>query len=248
MKKAIVVLTKGYLNNDHYHSLIERNKSIDKNLIDRSIDIIIFHEGNITENQQRHIIKESPDKLNIIFKTFLFNLEKNKIKLEEEKDFKHGYRHMCHFWFCDFIKECVEYDKIIRIDEDVKIMTNIDYCFEQLNKYLFLGAKIIGDCDSVTIGLNDFSLDFFRKNNKNVEKRGVSGIYTNFSGFSLDKIGSNELLKKYQKAVSDSDMIYKKRWGDLPLWGDAIEYIFGNDTMSIDKDIKYYHVNEKINC
>jgi hypothetical protein len=36
-------------------------------------------------------------------------------------------------------------------------------------------------------------------------------------------------------------MIYRRRWGDLPLWGEVIYYIFGSELLKIDKDIKYFH-------
>jgi hypothetical protein len=59
-KNAIVVLTKGYNGNEEYQELIDRNNSIYNifySLIDNkeNYDIIIFHEGNITEEQQIYI-------------------------------------------------------------------------------------------------------------------------------------------------------------------------------------------------
>jgi len=36
-------------------------------------------------------------------------------------------------------------------------------------------------------------------------------------------------------------MIYERRWGDLPLWGEVIYYIFGEETMKVDNNIMYYH-------
>jgi hypothetical protein len=56
---AFVVLTRGYNEDEQYNILIERNKSIyevfynklaDENKM--QYDIIIFHEGNINEQQQ----------------------------------------------------------------------------------------------------------------------------------------------------------------------------------------------------
>ena len=61
MKNAIVVLTKGYKKLKFYHKLITRNISIYNHIfIQHKInfneyDIIIFHEGNITNEQQIYI-------------------------------------------------------------------------------------------------------------------------------------------------------------------------------------------------
>ena len=68
-----------------------------------------------------------------------------------------------------------------------------------------------------------------------------SGPYTNLIGFSLDKIRNNEAFQKYKTDIDNSNMIYKRRWGDLPLWGEVIYYIFGNETLKIDNTIKYFH-------
>jgi hypothetical protein len=45
----------------------------------------------------------------------------------------------------------------------------------------------------------------------------------------------------YIEEISKSNYIYLYRWGDLPLWGEAITYILGNDSLVIDKEIRYYH-------
>jgi hypothetical protein len=68
MKKAVVVLTRGYDNIDEYNSLIQRNISIAINLRDKiNTPIIIFHEGNISSIHQDFISKKTP-LLNIIGK------------------------------------------------------------------------------------------------------------------------------------------------------------------------------------
>ena len=66
MKKTVVVLTRGYDDINKYRQLIKRNKSILKNLYDVSIDIIIFHEGNINIQHQEYIQSQTP-LLKIIF-------------------------------------------------------------------------------------------------------------------------------------------------------------------------------------
>jgi hypothetical protein len=60
-------------------------------------------------------------------------------------------------------------------------------------------------------------------------------------GVSLNKIHTNEAFQKYKNEVDGSEMIYKRRWGDLPLWGEAIYYIFGDDSLCTDNSIRYFH-------
>ena len=55
MSKCIAVLTRGYPTISEYDQLIKRNIHISKNLNDKSLDILIFHEGNITEEHQIYI-------------------------------------------------------------------------------------------------------------------------------------------------------------------------------------------------
>ena len=59
-KNAIVVLTRGYDNLNEYNDIIERNISIYENLINKSIPIIIFHEGNILLSHQEFIKEHTP--------------------------------------------------------------------------------------------------------------------------------------------------------------------------------------------
>ena len=54
------------------------------------------------------------------------------------------------------------------------------------------------------------------------------------------------MFEKYRIEIDTNHLIYKKRWGDLPLWGEIIYYIFGDETMKIDKDIKYFHGSHEI--
>ena len=58
-------------------------------------------------------------------------------------------------------------------------------------------------------------------------------------------IRENQILKKYIEEVEKSNRIYSHRWGDLPLWGEAIDYIFGRNSISILESLKYYHESHK---
>jgi len=250
MKTCIAVLTRGYKNIDNYLKLITRNKHIEKYLKNKTIDILIFHEGNITNGQQIHISSKTPS-LNIIFVNITgkaFTPEKKMIKLNPNVKIgvELGYRHMCSFWFVDFWKFVDNYDYLLRIDEDCFVNFNIDDIFVKLNDKLFIAGRSCNDAPSVTIGLNELTLNFIKNNSnnyafkKNIPKH-PNGPYTNLFGLSLGKIRKNEIFKKYVKKIETSDKIYERRWGDLPLFGEVIYYIFGEDTLLLDKSIKYFH-------
>ena len=248
--KCIACLTRGYNNMEEYKKLIKRNKHIINNLNDKNIDILIFHEGNITEEQQKNIHNETPE-LNIEFINIthiaFFDDKKNiENEIDEVKHFSLGYRHMCSFWFINFFEIVKKYDKLLRIDEDCFIDSNIDDIFLQLNKYIFVSATICSDVDFATRGLNDFSLHFLFKNKedfafKTFIPKSPFGPYTNLIGFDLNKVINNNAFQKYKNEIDNSNMIYKRRWGDMPLWGEAIYYFFGEDLLKIDHTIKYFH-------
>ena len=233
---AVVILTRGYKELSKYNDLIKRNVSISKNLINKNIDIIIFHEGNITENQQIYISKFTPE-LNIIFKNVEF-LNKNVIFDKDTLHFNIGYRHMCSFWFVDFWNYVENYEYILRIDEDCIINFNIDSIFQKMGNKVAVYGNWCGDSESVTKNLNKFTLDFLQKP---AFPRKPSGPYTNVIGFNLTLLRENELLKKYIDKVKESDNIYLYRWGDLPLWGEVLSYFYHPSQHSKTTQIKYYH-------
>jgi len=255
-KNCIAVLTRGYEDIKQYDLLIKRNNSILQNLNDTSTNILIFHEGNITEQHQVHIQTQTPAlKLKFIdISHIAFQKSKEAIPFEEAHGFGHGYRHMCSFWFVSFFDIVKDYDKLLRIDEDCIIESNIDNIFLELNNNLFVCGHLDKDEEFVTKGLNAFSLEFLNKNKeiynfKNADTKEPGGPYTNLIGFNLDKMRKIELFEKYRIEIDKSNMIYKRRWGDLPLWGEVIYYIFGHETMKVDKTIKYFHGshNMKVN-
>uniref|UniRef100_A0A6C0JJR3 Glycosyltransferase n=1 Tax=viral metagenome TaxID=1070528 RepID=A0A6C0JJR3_9ZZZZ len=248
---CIAVLTRGYNNYNEYSMLIKRNKHIEIHLNNKSTDVLIFHEGNISNEHQIKISNETP-LLNIKFINIsgkAFKPEKSNIVFDANtRMFGLSYRHMCSFWFVDFWEFVKDYEYLLRIDEDCFIDCSIDDIFLKLvSGNLFVVGTYSHDEHFVTRGLNDFSIQFMNHYSINVNgenykfnRRDPSGPYTNLFGISL-KIRNNDLFRKYVKEVDISNKIYERRWGDLPLWGEVIDYIFGKDTLLIDKTIKYYH-------
>lgn len=247
-RNAITILTRGYEDDSKYLSLINRNKAIVKNLINKTTDILIFHEGNITEKQQIYIKQQTPE-LKLIF----VNITEHAFKKENEKYkwytptekacWPMGYRHMCHFWFIDFLKFCHNYDYILRIDEDCFIDFNIDEIFLMIkNKTIIAGLDDIDD-PVVTFGLNNFTLQFLKENNiiNNLKPKVSSGPYTNIFALNILRVRNNSLLLNYMEEIDKTNNIYIYRWGDLPLWGEVIYYMYQPYDYLLTDKIKYFH-------
>ena len=244
MSSCIAVLTRGYSDISEYDKLIKRNLEIQKNLHNKSIDILIFHEGNITREHQSYIINKTPS-LELHFVNvnngLAFRSSKSHIAVDPGTSFFGiGYRHMCSFWFVDFWHFVEKYDRILRVDEDCFIDFNIDAVFDKLDKHNFICGKWMQDHNFVTIGMNKMSLDFIKQYHIS-SGRMPSGPYTNVFAINLKGIRTNKMLTEYIKTVDLSDNIYRYRWGDLPLWGEVIYYIFGMESVLLDPNIKYYH-------
>tara|TARA_A100001015_G_C14880607_1_gene668261 strand:+ start:177 stop:1082 length:906 start_codon:yes stop_codon:yes gene_type:complete len=245
-KNAIIVLTRGYKTLKEYNKLITRNKYIQK-YFNPNIDYLIFHEGNIPSSHQKYIYSKTP-KLNLKFIN-VSNEFKWDIPCKEAcSDLGHlntGYRNMCRFWIIGFWKYVKSYNKVFRIDEDCNYYSDYNKIFKLLNNKVCVYGLYTGDEDYVTIGLNNFTRNFLKKNNgnnrNNIESRNPSGPYTNVIGFNLEKLRENQLLKRYLRDLDKSNNIYYYRWGDLPLWGEVLHYMYNKDDYLETKDISYYH-------
>jgi hypothetical protein len=246
-KKAIVVLTRGYANVRDYRNLIKRNNSITF-LSEPDIDILIFHEGNIPESHQKYISSFSLH-LKLIFiciSEHAFSSDKKQIKFyEPTKTFGLNYRHMCSFWFADFWNYVQEYDYILRIDEDCIINFNvlqIFYNLEYKNKSAIYGDWIL-DNQYVTLGLNKFTQNFINReiSKEKILSHKASGPYTNVFGLNLKILRQNKLVMQYIESIKESNNIYIYRWGDLPLWGEALFYFCNPESYCKLNTIKYFH-------
>ena len=248
---AIVILTRGYSDPQKYRDLIKRNKYISLYLQNKKTDIVIFHEGNILPNHQTFISSFTPElKMNFINvkeRNQAFLRRPNRKIYKPTHKFSLGYRHMCSFWFVDFWHYVEDYKNILRIDEDCVINFNIDSMFQKLENKVAIYGKWEKDEDFVTYNLNNFTLNFLNQSNQSNQSnqinqpRSPSGPYTNVIALNLSRLRENELLKKYIQLIRQSDYIYIYRWGDLPLWGEVLHYLYQPVDYLQTYEIKYYH-------
>lgn len=244
-KNAVVVLTRGYKKREKYDTLIQRNLKLE-NFRNDNIDYIIFHEGNINEDDQEYInSKTNLLKFKFINVSECFRSDDIKF-YEPTKNFNLGYRNMCNFWFCGFWKYVDMYDKILRIDEDCIFNSDYNMIFDIINENnVACYGKWSIDFPFVTKGLNDFTLNFLRNNNIDASKKSPSGPYTNVYALNIRKLKENKLLKSYINEVYNSNNIYIYRWGDLPLWGEVLTYFYDKNQHEKSSEIKYYHGSHK---
>ena len=198
---AIVVLTRGYPNINSYNQLIERNKILEKTIMSNT-DYIIFHEGNIPIEHQTYISNKTPS-LDLQFVNVEKDFKKPPVDIDPGTSyFSLGYRNMCNFWFSNFWKYTEKYEKIVRIDEDIKLYSDINIIFNKLNTKLACYGNWQPDCGFVTKNLNNTTLKFFKeKYNENKVARGPSGPYTNVIGWNLKELRKNKKIFEYIEEV-----------------------------------------------
>ena len=247
---AVVVLTRGYKNKEKYSKLIKRNESLEK-FYDENISYIIFHEGNINEDHQNYIQSNTIIPLKFIdvkdsFREKTINFSKQTAR------YGIGYRNMCNFWVCEFWKYVEEYDKILRIDEDCVYKSDYTEVFKILQDRVCAYGLWKNDNTQYCVGIRKFVIDFLNKNGQypKIKVGGYSGPYTNVVCFNLKLLRQNDLLQKFIQELKETNDIYIHRWGDLPLWGEIINYMYDRNTTTCKyKNIKYFHGSggQKIN-
>lgn len=271
MKNAIVVLTKGYKKLKFYHKLITRNISIYNHIfIQHKInfneyDIIIFHEGNITNEQQIYIQSFTPH-MKLIFKDIkktkpytAFDNSKNKINNELcppsklSNKFPLGYKHMCHFWSIDYLNYLKSYKYIIRIDEDCYLLQFNHKILKKMNEnninfYSCSWSKNWkrSDTKEVVIGLQKTIQEFIKQNNleTKIDFLDIKCPYTNFMIIDIEYFRNNKLYNKYLEHIDNTSGIYSNRWGDLPIWGIFLSLFLKKNkyyNILFLKGIKYIH-------
>jgi hypothetical protein len=247
-KKCIAILTRGYSDPTRYFLLIKRNCFISNFLSDKTVPLLIFHEGNISDEQQAFIKSFSAELtihfINVVGPHAFRKSKEGAVFDTVSSSWGIGYRHMCSFWFVDFWHFVKDYDMVLRIDEDCMINFNIDTVFQKLDSCMFISGMEQGDAEWVTKGMNDFTLQHIKeKYNTTVLSKSPSGPYTNIFAVNLASARKVDKLHTYIKAVDVYNRIYTYRWGDLPLWGEAIHYFCDPGALVVDTGIKYFHLS-----
>ena len=246
MKTAIIALTRGYPNNKSlYDSLIKRNNAIYNHINQfrkSPSDIILFHEGNISEDDQNYIGSHYPDEIKFIDVSKYFS--NSSIKLEGEEKFTLGYRQMCRFHMYHLWKEVSDYKYILRVDEDVEISKFDPYVFEYMDSKNI--AYITGRFTKDTHRLTNKTLPKFLINNTNLDVKKIynhKNPYTNLYATNVDFWKSNDTNALLEKiALSDEQII--NRWGDHTVHGLILNH--KNEKIKLFQKLEYKHISHSL--
>tara|TARA_Y100000591_G_scaffold325399_1_gene346297 strand:- start:190 stop:1077 length:888 start_codon:yes stop_codon:yes gene_type:complete len=238
---AIVALTRGYPDNiSKYNSLILRNNSIYENINqhrENPADIILFHEGNISESDQSYVSKNSNSK--IIFKNVSKYFNNIDLTLKGEEKFSLGYRQMCRFNMFHIWNEVSEYDYVLRVDEDIEINKFNPMVFEymELKKINYMTGRFTKDTHRLT---NETLPFFLKKETKlNVEKvYNHRNPYTNLYASSV-KFWKQSDVQTILKKIALSDEQIRNRWGDHTVQGIILNH--KNEKIKLFKKLEYNH-------
>lgn len=243
MKNVIFALTRGYPHDlSKYENLIKRNFSIYENIINKQetpIDMLLFHEGNISINDQEYINSKNEHK--IIFKDVSKYFQKVDLKFADTEKFNLGYRLMCKFNMYHLWNEISEYDYALRVDEDINIATFDPFVFEYMkkNKVDFLVGRYSKEIHKVTNNtlpnflIKNTTLDVSKVYNHRFP---YTNLYATSVKFWLDAEVQN-LLKMI--ATSNEQIIY--RWGDIPVLGVILNH--KNIDIKLFHKLEYNHIS-----
>lgn len=256
-KNAMVVLLRG--NKEDINQVVKRNLALQKCPWYHAWDNVIFHEGDISEQEQDLIRKRSEDP-RIIFDdvSHIFSRRKNEAlvinqSLYEKNScpptknsarFGVGYKAMCAFWYIDVFQlpSVSSYDYLLRIDADCIVSV----CGQNPMKKTptkFATVVSSGDSRDVTLGMVPYFHALLATKESQrfswnwTAKHLPTSPYTNVMMVNL-KWARSENVKALQRFVDSTQCIYSNRWGDLPLWGCTLHLL---GVTSTKLDIQYYH-------
>lgn len=243
-KWAVATLMKGMKDVSHYKALIDRNKSIRQHLYspphsNGSMDVIIFHEGDVTATHQEYIQKESPDIplmfINISSTFNKWNDVENPICPHSylSRKTEPGYINMCTFWFAGYLEYMQKYDFLFRFDADCVLITDIrGYLFSVpasarmgSTRWLNLANekydRIAGPnkFGQVSTGMHQVTTTFAREHQIFDTVYTWYAPYTNVFFLDLHWVRNSTIIAQYTNTVLNTNCINSNRWGDMPLWG-----------------------------
>lgn len=239
---VIMGLIRGHKDLKKYDDVIKRNNLIHVNFNNRyNYPLIIFHEGNIDENQQKYILEKSYGKENISF----VDISEDWNVLDMTNGMKDpwkkcgGFNKMCRFYSYPVYKYLKQYDYAMRLDDDSFIETEIKYdIFEDMHKngydYGFIRRK--KDIHKPTIQ----TFVPFCKNYFNKELYPIQNFYNNFHTTRI-KFWENPEIKDFFDAVEKTDNIKLKRWGDSNIQAVCVKNWSSQEKIKQYDDFVYTH-------
>ena len=247
-KNAIVVLTRGYDSPKKYKNLMARNRSLEAfHQANPHYDVLIFHEGNITESHQKYL--QSKTTLPLTFKTVSFQQTvANRPQCPNtplSDSFSYGYKNMCRFWSITFLEELKDYEYVIRIDEDcvlTQIKPDLIARYTRDKIYFSSAHYQTEDVEDVVVGMKDF----FDTRLEDRLPPPVRMPYTNVMIVNIPYFRQHTKIQELLSQIDESQCIFSNRWGDLPIWGYLLSYWVDPQHVMEDKTLSYHHGSHAI--
>ena len=234
MSNAIFCLTRGYPGRQMmYGRLIERNTAI-KNCIGTQWPLVIFHEGNISENDQQFIQKFTTDlKIRWVAVSLQFlngpDVPEETIRTFYDGSCYPGYHCMCEFHMCDVWDHLKEFDKVLRIDEDCIINGAWIDIFDSVT-------------DETPYSTPTFDVETHELTNKTIgewcPEYDKSMPYTNVFIAKMS-MWLREDIRNFTNEIKKNRGCIKFRWGDAPIHGLILKKF--SVPYAIMKKYAYFH-------
>lgn len=236
---AIFCLTRGYQNVAMYWKLIKRNRSIVKS-IGTEHDLLVFHEGNISDEHQRYIQNETPElRMTWIAVPWYFpqNFQLPSQSMETWRDGScyPGYHLMCHFHTCDVWNYIKSYEKVLRIDEDCFLEGDWSGIFDTIDERTPFRAAEGG---TPTWGMHSLSDVSLQEHFPEVDMKQLS-VFSTQVFVSFTDFWYSPKVVEYINKFTQFDGSRKWRWGDQETY--AIMFKTCNINAGLFKGFRYYH-------
>lgn len=229
MNNAIVGLVRGYEDKSLYDKLIKRNLLLHEFVTDKfklDYPYVLFHEGNISLNDQSYIRYESHND-SIIFVDVSKHWDSNI----------RGYINMCRFNSFYIWDYCKDFDYIMRVDDDCYITKCEINPFDSIGNNVFLYSFLFSETNKGT----NLTLPTYIEHLTGIESKKFytqfpyTNVYLSSVDFWHDK-DINTMLKK----ISTSNWQVTYRWGDVPILGCLLN-LYADGRISYIKGMEYIH-------
>jgi hypothetical protein len=254
-RNAIVCLTRGYTDLCGYNALIERNRSIYQ-VINRhrarQYPLIVWHEGNISAEHQRHIAAQELNKdLRFVDISADFQLAEPIPAQELVESWPLGYRLMCRFHSYFIWQYAARFDYVMRLDEDC-VLTSA--AFDPIESLHAAG----GDFATALYGHEGHELTnrtlapFVRKLAAGLypEMR-QANLYSQVfphTSFYVTRMAfwRQPAVQRFLSAVIGNGDFIRCRWGDAPVMGIALNMFAKPGKVYRLPQIGYWHASHNL--
>lgn len=214
--------------------LVERTVALREHCDLRDVDLLVFYERGTVRKPLRAAVDTAVG-LPLRW-TEVYPFLPSPSVVEPVPDcFGWGYRHMCQFWFCTFWDYVLEYDVLVRVDDDCVTRSDLLRALTAplSDELLVTYGMWFPDTAWVTVGMTDF---FNARCAVQRAERpctcglepgrctctGVAGPATQVMAANLAGLRREPATRRLVDAVLASGRCLSHRWGDAPLWGELL--------------------------